>query len=250
MSNRRVDNEAARKERLQPVHCWEKRLITLPGTSIKAWRWIKTDRKQEFSDDEEDESNKAAVVVDEEEEVAPVSANPDGEAQENGEGEDANGSGDADAKSTKKVVKLADGTTVAEEGKKDDEEGEGEADVEDGEDDAAAPPPMPERSRSPSVPPETSTTDFLNAPSLPSGDGLTPDHDHPGGEGLYFGEDDPTLGATAADDAVFDALMTDVQAFNEADAVVAAATFDVGGDGLDSALLGTTDVDDIMNGTG
>ncbi|KAG8896080.1 hypothetical protein FRB99_000195, partial [Tulasnella sp. 403] len=48
--------ELARKQRLLPVQCWEKQWVTpqgvQPGSTYKVLKWVKTDKKQDFSDDE------------------------------------------------------------------------------------------------------------------------------------------------------------------------------------------------------
>ncbi|KIO33828.1 hypothetical protein M407DRAFT_240947 [Tulasnella calospora MUT 4182] len=48
--------ELARRQRLLPVPCWEKQWVTPagagPGSTYKVMKWVKTDKKQDFSDDE------------------------------------------------------------------------------------------------------------------------------------------------------------------------------------------------------
>ncbi|THH09192.1 hypothetical protein EW145_g2184 [Phellinidium pouzarii] len=50
--------EAARRQLMQPVPCWEKVWATpedaLPNSTLKVFKWVKTDRKQSFSDEEEE----------------------------------------------------------------------------------------------------------------------------------------------------------------------------------------------------
>ncbi|KDQ17760.1 hypothetical protein BOTBODRAFT_53286 [Botryobasidium botryosum FD-172 SS1] len=70
-SNSALTYEAARRERLQLVHCWEKKWVVptgaLPGsTSYKVFKWVKTEKKQEFSDDEDETAEPNVPVVDEE----------------------------------------------------------------------------------------------------------------------------------------------------------------------------------------
>ncbi|KAI1786886.1 hypothetical protein LXA43DRAFT_746295 [Ganoderma leucocontextum] len=49
-------SEASRRQLMQPVPCWEKVWGppdgALPGTTLRVYRWVKTDKKQQFSDDE------------------------------------------------------------------------------------------------------------------------------------------------------------------------------------------------------
>ncbi|KAK7694987.1 hypothetical protein QCA50_002175 [Cerrena zonata] len=65
MSNRRRvgftnnTSEASRRQLMQPVPCWEK-VWTLPenappGTTLKVYRWVKTEKRQVFNDDEEED---------------------------------------------------------------------------------------------------------------------------------------------------------------------------------------------------
>ncbi|KAG8931870.1 hypothetical protein FRC03_004302 [Tulasnella sp. 419] len=53
--------EAARKQRLLPVQNWEKQWVTphgaAPGSTYKVLKWVKTDKKQDFSDDEAAETD-------------------------------------------------------------------------------------------------------------------------------------------------------------------------------------------------
>ncbi|KAL5494987.1 hypothetical protein ACEPAI_449 [Sanghuangporus weigelae] len=50
--------EAARRQLMQPVPCWEKVWAAPPdapaGSTLRVYRWVKTDKKQNFSDDEEE----------------------------------------------------------------------------------------------------------------------------------------------------------------------------------------------------
>ncbi|EJD03683.1 uncharacterized protein FOMMEDRAFT_120839 [Fomitiporia mediterranea MF3/22] len=50
--------EAARRQLMQPVPCWEK-VWSLPqdappSSALRVYKWVKTDKKQNFSDDEEE----------------------------------------------------------------------------------------------------------------------------------------------------------------------------------------------------
>ncbi|KLO15059.1 hypothetical protein SCHPADRAFT_871747 [Schizopora paradoxa] len=64
MSSRRrigvsvATTEAARRQLMQPVPCWEKQWVTPAdapaGSTLKVYRWVKTEKKQNFSDDEDE----------------------------------------------------------------------------------------------------------------------------------------------------------------------------------------------------
>ncbi|KAG6821377.1 hypothetical protein H0H93_014174 [Arthromyces matolae] len=51
-----ASTEAARRQLMQPVTCWEKVWVLpengAPGSSLKIYKWVKTDKAQQFSDDE------------------------------------------------------------------------------------------------------------------------------------------------------------------------------------------------------
>ncbi|KAF8609863.1 hypothetical protein BDV93DRAFT_517092 [Ceratobasidium sp. AG-I] len=61
-------SEAARREQMKPVSCWEKQWIiptgSLPGSEFKVLKWVKVDRVQEFSDDEAEEDAPLAPILD------------------------------------------------------------------------------------------------------------------------------------------------------------------------------------------
>ncbi|KAF7799318.1 hypothetical protein EIP86_010550 [Pleurotus ostreatoroseus] len=79
MSNRRrvgfntSTSDASRRQLMQPVPCWEKVWAlpenAPPGSSLKVYRWVKTDKKQQFSDDEGDGDQPLAPLPDEPEAV-------------------------------------------------------------------------------------------------------------------------------------------------------------------------------------
>ncbi|GJJ09833.1 hypothetical protein Clacol_004057 [Clathrus columnatus] len=50
-------SESARRQLMQPVPCWEKVWVVpehaAPGSSLKILRWVRTNKKQQFSDDED-----------------------------------------------------------------------------------------------------------------------------------------------------------------------------------------------------
>ncbi|KAH7885967.1 hypothetical protein F5I97DRAFT_1182130 [Phlebopus sp. FC_14] len=54
---RTATTEAARRQLMQPVVCWEKVWVTPESThansTMKVYKWVKTDKKQQFSDEEE-----------------------------------------------------------------------------------------------------------------------------------------------------------------------------------------------------
>ncbi|KAI0080347.1 hypothetical protein K474DRAFT_1590053 [Panus rudis PR-1116 ss-1] len=66
-------SEASRRQLMQPVPCWEK-VWTTPenapaGTTIKVYRWVKTEKRQQFSDDEGETDQPLAPLPDEPEVV-------------------------------------------------------------------------------------------------------------------------------------------------------------------------------------
>jgi hypothetical protein len=65
--------EAARRQLMQPVVCWEKVWTVpenaAPNSSVKIYKWVKTDRKQQFSDDEGEVDEPLAPLPDEPEAV-------------------------------------------------------------------------------------------------------------------------------------------------------------------------------------
>ncbi|OJA16196.1 hypothetical protein AZE42_00030 [Rhizopogon vesiculosus] len=65
--------EAARRQLMQPVVCWEKVWTVpenaAPNSSMKIYKWVKTDRKQQFSDDEGEVDEPLAPLPDEPEVV-------------------------------------------------------------------------------------------------------------------------------------------------------------------------------------
>jgi len=65
--------EAARRQLMQPVPCWEKVWVTpekaAPGSTLKVLKWVKTDKVQQFSDDEGDVNEPLAPLPDEPEVV-------------------------------------------------------------------------------------------------------------------------------------------------------------------------------------
>jgi len=60
--------EAARRQLMQPVPCWEKVWVTYeeaPSSNLKVYKWVKTEKKQQFSDDEEEPDLPLAPLPDE-----------------------------------------------------------------------------------------------------------------------------------------------------------------------------------------
>ncbi|KIM88576.1 hypothetical protein PILCRDRAFT_85163 [Piloderma croceum F 1598] len=61
--------EAARRALMQPVPCWEKVWATpdnaAPGSSLRVYRWVKTEKQQQFSDDEDEVDVPLAPLPDE-----------------------------------------------------------------------------------------------------------------------------------------------------------------------------------------
>ncbi|KAI9444720.1 hypothetical protein H4582DRAFT_1805228 [Lactarius indigo] len=65
--------EAARRQLMQPVPCWEKVWVVpekaAPGSTLKVLKWVKTNKVQQFSDDEGDVNEPLAPLPDEPEVV-------------------------------------------------------------------------------------------------------------------------------------------------------------------------------------
>jgi len=65
--------EAARRQLMQPVPCWEKVWVipekAAPGSTLKVLKWVKTEKVQQFSDDEGDVNEPLAPLPDEPEVV-------------------------------------------------------------------------------------------------------------------------------------------------------------------------------------
>jgi len=61
--------EAARRQLMQPVPCWEKVWVVpekaAPGSTLKVLKWVKTSKVQQFSDDEGDVNEPLAPLPDE-----------------------------------------------------------------------------------------------------------------------------------------------------------------------------------------
>ncbi|KAF9448184.1 hypothetical protein P691DRAFT_801232 [Macrolepiota fuliginosa MF-IS2] len=68
-----ASTEAARRQLMQPVPCWERILVTPeaapPGSTLKVWKWVKTEKIQHFSDDEGGVDDPLAPLPDEPEVV-------------------------------------------------------------------------------------------------------------------------------------------------------------------------------------
>ncbi|KDQ63353.1 hypothetical protein JAAARDRAFT_53577 [Jaapia argillacea MUCL 33604] len=66
-------SEAARRQLMQPVPCWERVWVkpegALPNSTLKVYKWVKTDKKQQFSDDEDEVDAPLAPLPDEPEVV-------------------------------------------------------------------------------------------------------------------------------------------------------------------------------------
>ncbi|RDB29078.1 hypothetical protein Hypma_015737 [Hypsizygus marmoreus] len=67
-----ASTEAARRQLMQPVQCWEK-VWAIPenssGANIKVYKWVKTEKTQQFSDDEGEVDEPLAPLPDEPEVV-------------------------------------------------------------------------------------------------------------------------------------------------------------------------------------
>ncbi|KAI0095118.1 hypothetical protein BDY19DRAFT_902129 [Irpex rosettiformis] len=66
-------SEASRRQLMQPVPCWEK-VWVIPdgaplGSTFKVYKWVKTDKRQQFSDDEGETDQPLAPLPDEPEAV-------------------------------------------------------------------------------------------------------------------------------------------------------------------------------------
>ncbi|KAG7452395.1 uncharacterized protein BT62DRAFT_1000130 [Guyanagaster necrorhizus] len=65
--------EAARRQLMQPVPCWEKAWVTPEGQSVnstlKVFKWVKTDKIQQFNEDDHDADEPLAPLPDEPEVV-------------------------------------------------------------------------------------------------------------------------------------------------------------------------------------
>ncbi|KAF5384846.1 hypothetical protein D9615_001353 [Tricholomella constricta] len=68
-----ASTEAARRHLMQPVPCWEKVWVlpenSAPGSSFKVYKWVKTEKTQQFSDDEGEVDEPLAPLPDEPEVV-------------------------------------------------------------------------------------------------------------------------------------------------------------------------------------
>ncbi|EIN14038.1 hypothetical protein PUNSTDRAFT_129688 [Punctularia strigosozonata HHB-11173 SS5] len=66
-------SEAARRQLMQPVLCWERRWVkadqAAPGSNMKVYKWVRTEKTQQFSDDEGDVDEPLAPLPDEPETV-------------------------------------------------------------------------------------------------------------------------------------------------------------------------------------
>ncbi|KAI8986068.1 hypothetical protein BD414DRAFT_440573 [Trametes punicea] len=66
-------SEASRRQLMQPVPCWEKVWGppegAPPGTTLRVYKWVKTDKRQQFSDDEGEADQPLAPIQPEEIEV-------------------------------------------------------------------------------------------------------------------------------------------------------------------------------------
>ncbi|KAH9834991.1 uncharacterized protein C8Q71DRAFT_710863 [Rhodofomes roseus] len=73
-------SEASRRQLMQPVPCWEKVWVlpenAAPGSTLKVYKWIKSDRKQQFSDDE-NETDQPLAPLPEPDEVEVVDGDED-----------------------------------------------------------------------------------------------------------------------------------------------------------------------------
>jgi len=67
-----ASTEAARRQLMQPVSCWERTWVTpenIPNISFKVRKWTRTDKPQQFSDDEGGADEPLAPLPDEPEAV-------------------------------------------------------------------------------------------------------------------------------------------------------------------------------------
>ncbi|KAI0785096.1 hypothetical protein C8Q75DRAFT_345476 [Abortiporus biennis] len=66
-------SEASRRQLMQPVPCWEKVWTVAenapPGTTLKVYRWVRTEKQQQFSDDEGETDQPLAPLPDDPEVV-------------------------------------------------------------------------------------------------------------------------------------------------------------------------------------
>ncbi|KAG8771986.1 hypothetical protein FRC15_003047 [Serendipita sp. 397] len=80
--------EAARRALIQPVPCWEYKWVVPPGMSsgstLRVRQWVRTEKKQEFSDDEDDSIAALAPLPDE-----PEQGDEDEEDEEMNKDKDA-----------------------------------------------------------------------------------------------------------------------------------------------------------------
>ncbi|KAG2023020.1 hypothetical protein CC2G_000725 [Coprinopsis cinerea AmutBmut pab1-1] len=61
-----ASTEAARRQLMQPVPCWERILVPSDiNANLKVYKWVKTDKVQHFSDDEGDADEPLAPLPDE-----------------------------------------------------------------------------------------------------------------------------------------------------------------------------------------
>ncbi|KAG6862177.1 hypothetical protein C0995_004259 [Termitomyces sp. Mi166 len=64
-----ASTEAARRQLMQPVTCWEKVWVPpengAPGSSLKIYKWVKSEKTQQFSDDEGEVDEPLAPLPDE-----------------------------------------------------------------------------------------------------------------------------------------------------------------------------------------
>ncbi|KAG6866070.1 hypothetical protein C0991_009167 [Blastosporella zonata] len=64
-----ASTEAARRQLMQPVPCWEKVWVVpengAPGSTLKIYKWVKTEKIQQFSDDEGEVDEPLAPLPDE-----------------------------------------------------------------------------------------------------------------------------------------------------------------------------------------
>jgi len=98
MSSRRrigvsvATTEAARRQLMMPVPCWEKQWVVPAdapaGSTLKVYRWVKTEKKQNFSDDEDETMD---------EPLAPLPDEPEGDDEDQDEVASASQAGQASA---------------------------------------------------------------------------------------------------------------------------------------------------------